>query len=110
MNFTVTGSGAAVLSAVRAATVTFFKAADAAGSVSVTVALPANASGAYSLTAVGATSGFAQQSVVLGELPSSGFSVPPLVPWAAVGVLLLGLALVLVRRSARRRPTGLPVR
>ncbi|TFD45353.1 hypothetical protein E3T55_18975 [Cryobacterium frigoriphilum] len=107
VNFTVTGSGTATLSAVRAATVTFSKTADVTGSVAVTVTLPANATGSYTLTAVGATSGFAQKDVVIGELASTGFPVSSLLVWAAAGVLLLGLALVLVQTAARRRPTAL---
>lgn len=109
--FTVTGSGTATLSVLRAATVTFTKTADAVtGAVSVTVTLPANATGNYVLTAKGASSGFVQAPVTLGELASTGFAVPQLLVWAAAGVLLLGLALVIVQRAARRRATAVTAR
>ena len=118
VEFSVTGSHTAVLSVVKTAvTSTLTKTATDAGAVTVTVAIPAEATGDYTVTARGVTSGIvgtATLAVVAADagtaavttdkgLASTGFNAPVLVIWGAAGVLVLGLALVLVRVSVRRQ-------
>lgn len=123
VEFSVTGSHPAVLSVVKTAvTSTLTKTATGAGAVSVTVAIPAEATGDYTVTARGVTSGTvgtATLAVVAADaapiattdngltadngLAATGFNAPVLVIWGAAGILVLGVALVLVRLSVRRQ-------
>lgn len=111
VSFAVSGSGTAVLTTLRAGTVTLVKDASAAGATSVNVTLPANATGTYSVTATGMTSAniaTAAVTVVAADagastLPSTGFDVPVLAIWGATGVLLLGIALMVVMSIVRRQ-------
>ena len=107
---------AAVVTAVE--TKTIVKAADAAGDVTVTVTLPSNASGSYTLTATGLTSGAIGQSTITavsssaaggsgsgatGGLPNTGAMDPTLGIWAGGGLLALGAAFVIVLTVVRRQ-------
>ncbi|WP_104083265.1 sortase [Cryobacterium sp. Y11] len=120
VRFSVTGDQAATLSVVKTAvTSSITKAASSTGAVSVTVTLPENATGVYTVTATGLTSnniGTAALSVVPADsgtgnavpsagnaLPSTGYNAPVLIIWGAAGILVLGVALVLVRISVRRQ-------
>lgn len=118
VSFAVTGEGTVTLAAVRAAitTTTLVKTADADGSVSVAVTLPVDAEGTYTLTATGQTSGnigtvaltvpAADAGVGAGaaddSLAFTGANVPMLLVWSAAGILLLGIALVVVLGIRRR--------
>ena len=118
VTFGVTGAGKPVtLSVFKAATATLVKPADAEGSVALNVTLPSDASGSYTETATdGNTIGTATITVVAADvadadaaaaddqgLASTGYDAPGLLIWGAAGALLLGVALVIGRRVARRQ-------
>ena len=119
VSFSVTGNGTPTLSTFRAATVTLTKQASASGAVSVNVTLPTNASGTYTLTATGLTSGNVgtasitvspADSAVGGSssnsgngLADTGSTVPMLLIWGAAGAIILGFALFFVRGLVRRQ-------
>ena len=119
VSFAVTGSGTATLSAVKAATVSLTKSATSAGAASVNVTLPADATGTYTTTATGLTSGTVGTAAITlptadaatgagasstdGGLASTGYDAPMLAIWAAAGALLLGIALVTVLTVVRRQ-------
>jgi hypothetical protein len=112
----VTGEGRVTLAAIE--TVSITKTATNSGAASVTVTLPANARGTYSLTATGLSSGSLATSALtvvaadagsaaLGSngtngLAFTGTTVPTLVIWAAAGAVLLGIALMVVLTLQRR--------
>ena len=113
----MTGSGTATLSAVKAATVSLTKSATSAGAASVNVALPADATGTYTTTATGLTSGTVGTAAITlptadagagasstdGGLASTGYDAPMLAIWAAAGALLLGVALMVALTVVRRQ-------
>jgi hypothetical protein len=112
--FTVTGQGPISLSVVKAAveTARLTELANATtGAVLLNVKLPANASGTYTVTATGRTSarvGTAFLTVAAVDAGSgkalafTGANVSPLITWGAGGVVLLGLALLVVMGIVRR--------
>lgn len=115
--FSVTGEGSVTLAALRTAveTVSKTKTADANGAASVVVTLPANASGTYTLTATGQTSGnIATVSLTVAAadagagavLPRTGGELPFAVIWIAGGALVLGVVLVAVLGLRRRNQTA----
>ena len=83
--------------------------------VSVAVTPPANASGSYTLTGTGLTSGSVGAVTVsvvaadsaaadaAGGLASTGYDAPMLAIWAAAGALLLGVALMVALTVVRRQ-------
>lgn len=106
----VTGDGAVTLGLVRAATVDAVRSATGVGGLDLTVILPTDATGSYTLTATGLSSqsvGTATITVVAADgaasLPSAGFAVPVLLPVFVTAMLILGLALVLLRRRLARQ-------
>lgn len=122
VSFTLTGEDAAsatlaaVVSAVSSTSTT--KTASASGSTSVAVTLPADASGTYTLTATGATSGNIASVAIsagaagsgstgstgaTGGLPNTGAMDPTLGLWAGGGLLALGAAFVVVLTVVRRQ-------
>ena len=114
VSFAVTGEGPISLSAVKAAVVTATKekGAEANGSTFVNVALPANASGSYNVTATGRDSGrIGTASITVrsadagvgAKLPFTGSDISPLIIWGAGGILLLGTALLVVLAVVRRQ-------
>ena len=117
VTYSVTGSEAATLSVVRTAvTSSLTKNASATGSSSVNVVIPATATGDFTVTAKSASASYtATLDIVVADagaplassadkgLASTGFNAPVLVIWGAAGVLVLGVALVLVRLSVRRQ-------
>lgn len=118
VSFAVTGSGTATLSVVKAATVSLTKSATSAGAASVNVVLPADATGTYTTTATGLTSGTVGTAAISlpaadaaagsgasanGGLASTGYDAPMLVIWAAAGALLLGVALMVALTVVRRQ-------
>lgn len=123
VNISVTGAGAVTLGALPTTTVSKSYTASAAGAVAPKVTLPAGASGTYSLTATGATSGnvgVATLTVVpanaagtgtgatgagTGSLAFTGSTVSALALWVAGGAVVLGGGLLVVRTSVRRRET-----
>ena len=117
------GAGASLASAVSAvSTANIVKGADSSGSVSVTVTLPSDATGSYTLTGTGLSSG-SFGSIVFsagsstggsssggttsggstGGLPNTGATIPTLGLWAGGGLLALGAAFVIVLTIVRRQ-------
>ncbi|MCU1638049.1 MAG: Sortase sorted surface protein [Microbacteriaceae bacterium] len=118
VSFSVTGEGRATLSVFMAReTVSLEKTAGADGSVSVTVTLPENATGSYTVTATGLTSGNVGTAALTVAAVDAGSSasnddslattgasdITVLLIWSAAGVLLLGVALVVVMGIVRRQ-------
>ena len=114
VSFTLTGENAAsaTLAVVKTAITSksLVKAADASGAVSVTVTLPSNAKGAYSLTAVGLSSDASTAVTITatasgsGGLPATGVDSASLMGvWIGGGVLLLGGLAVTVFAVRRQR-------
>ena len=120
----VNGSTTTTLSVVKAAVLaSFTKQATATGSLSVNVAFPANASGTYTLTATGMTSGnvgTASMTIVpasngnlantgstvsnsSGNLANTGATLPMLMIWIGSGALILGVAIVGTLTFVRRK-------
>lgn len=118
VTFVVVGDGPqaqlATLKAMSTATLT--KTAHG-GAVSVTVKIPAGATGTYTTTATGATSGRVATAALAvapvdaktakknaKALAATGVSpITMLLVWAAGGILLLGIALLIVRLAVRRQ-------
>lgn len=117
ISFAVTGPGRATLSA-AAATVNLTKNADSSGAATVDVKLPADATGTFSLTATGAVSqNIATATLTIapadvapgggasssGLLAFTGSTGSMLLLWSAGGVIVLGLALLVVLMLVRRQ-------
>lgn len=121
VNVQVTGAGAVTLGALPTTTVSKTYTAAADGSLAVKVSFPQGASGTYSLTATGATSGvvgYASFTVAPadaaaaangagagtdGTLAFTGGTISALALWVAGGAVVLGGGLLLVRGSVRRQ-------
>jgi hypothetical protein len=108
VTITLTGesANAATLAAVSAVSSTsIVKNASATGAVSVTVNLPSNASGTYTLTAAGASGSPSTSFTVPAALGATGADISPIMLWGAVGIVGLGvialIAVSAVRRSRR---------
>lgn len=125
----VSGNTTVTLSAVKAAVLTSFtKQASSTGALSVNVTFPTNASGTYTLTATGLTSGnVGTASITIvpaaagtlantgggaalantggNTLANTGATLPMLMIWIGAGALILGVAIVgtltFVRRQRR---------
>jgi hypothetical protein len=95
VSFTLTGENAtgATLASFKAVvnSQSLVKTASGEGAVALDVTLPTNASGTYTTTATGLTSG------------TVGYDAPMLAIWAAAGALLLGIALMVVLTVVRRQ-------
>lgn len=120
VSFSVTGSGLATLSAATA-TASITKQADASGATALNVKLPAGATGTYSVTATGQTSGNVATAAITvapvdaaaaggstvadpsGALAFTGSNGSMLMIWAAAGAVMLGIALMLVLTLVRRQ-------
>lgn len=103
VTFTLTGENGAgatlaALAAVTSASIS--KNADGAGVASVTVTLPQNATGSYTLTA-SAASGTASTTIA-ATVAATGADVSPLLIWVAVGAVGLGVIALIVVASVRR--------
>lgn len=115
IRFTVTGSTGVQLAVVKAAVDTSLtKNATSTGSSSLSVTIPDDATGSFSVTASAASATYtATLTVVAADagapvavdngLATTGYNAPVLVIWGAAGVLVLGVALLLVRISVRRQ-------
>jgi PKD repeat protein len=113
VTYSATGSEAATLSVIKTAvTKTLVKTASATGSSSVNVAIPATATGDFTVTAESLSASYTVTLDIVAAsaaaatddgLAATGFNAPVLVIWGAAGILVLGGALVLVRRSVRRQ-------
>jgi hypothetical protein len=97
------------------------KTANGSGGVALDVTLPTNASGTYTTTATGLTSGTVGTAALTiasadgaagtgtgtdssnGGLASTGYDAPMLAIWAAAGALMLGLALMVALTVVRRQ-------
>ena len=105
----VTGNSSATVAVVKAATVSTTKPASATGSLSFVVTLPADATGTYTVTATGLSSGIVGTAVLTvtpaaaGGLAATGANFPFLMVWTAGGALLLGIALLIVLTVVRRQ-------
>ena len=121
VSFSAEGSPVATMSVIKTAVSnSVVKTASAAGAASAVITIPSNATGVYTVNAVGATSGNIGTAVLTvvaadagtaavtddGGLAATGVNAPVLVIWGAAGILVLGVALVLVRRSVRRQHTA----
>ncbi|GEP28441.1 hypothetical protein CLE01_30390 [Cryobacterium levicorallinum] len=112
VSIAVSGEGSATLATLRSATVDTQKAATSTGALDLKVTLPNDATGSYTLTAIGDSSqniGTATITVVAADgagLATAGFDVPTALIYSAAGALLLGLGLVITLRvTLRRRAT-----
>ena len=109
VSVSVTGEGTATLSIIKAATATITKAANANGALGVNVKLPTPATGSYTVTATGLTSGNVGTATITvaaadhGPAATGGASFPVLIIWGVGGILLLGIALLVVLRVVRRQ-------
>ncbi|KGJ72366.1 hypothetical protein GY21_15840 [Cryobacterium roopkundense] len=115
--FAISGSGSPTIAVVKAATASVTKNATPVGAASVTVGLPSNATGTYNGTATGLTSGNVVTWTIVvssasggaasesGGLPATGYQLPSVLLWSAVGALMIGIALLVVLVMARRRGT-----
>lgn len=131
VTYVVTGEGDFTLSVFKVVrhSVDVTKAASASGASSVTVNLPADATGSYDVVATSASGivGTASVTVAAADsadaatdtdasatdasgsdassdgLPGTGYNAPMLVIWGAGGALLLGIALVVVLGIVRRK-------
>jgi hypothetical protein len=127
VSFTLTGENAtgATLGAFKAVvnSQSLVKTASGEGAVALNVTLPTNASGSYTTTATGLTSGTvgtASLTVPTGDaavgagagsgtnasnggLAATGYDAPMLAIWAAAGALLLGIALMVALTVVRRQ-------
>jgi hypothetical protein len=126
VSFTLTGENAAGATLATFKSVvdsqSLVKTANASGGIALDVTLPTNASGTYTVTATGLTSGtVATASLTVasadgaatgtgtnsdaanGGLASTGYDAPMLAIWAAGGALLLGVALMVALTVVRRQ-------
>jgi LPXTG-motif cell wall-anchored protein len=106
----VTGEGAVTIGVIRADTINVERSATRLGALDLTLLLPADATGSYTLTATGLSSqsvGTATITVVAADgstsLPSTGSGIPMLLVYATAAALMLGVALVLARRRSARK-------
>jgi hypothetical protein len=122
VNISVTGAGAVTLGALPTTTVSKAYVASASGAVSPRVTLPAGASGTYTLTATGATSGNVGTAAITatpaagaaavgasggtGSLAFTGGTISALALWVGGGAVVLGGGLLVVRGSVRRQRDG----
>lgn len=125
VSFTLTGENAAgaTLASFKAVvnSQSLVKTATGAGAVALDVTLPSNASGSYTTTATGLTSGTVGTASLTvasadaaagsasgsgastGGLAATGYDAPMLAIWAAAGALLLGIALMVALTVVRRQ-------
>jgi hypothetical protein len=127
VSFTLTGENAAGATLATFKSVvnsqSLVKTANASGGVALDVTLPTNASGTYTVTATGLTSGTVGTASLTvasadgaagagtgtgsdasnGGLASTGYDAPMLAIWAAGGALLLGVALMVALTVVRRQ-------
>lgn len=118
--FAVVGSGSATLSVVRAASVSLVATADADGSVGLTVTLPADAAGEYTVSAQGLSSKTVANTTITvgaGEIVAAGTtsvrnpigfgSITPLLWfWIAGGLAMLTAGMVAVYRVQHPKPVS----
>jgi len=121
VSFTLSGENAAgaTLASIRAVvnSQSLVKSATGTGAVTLDVTLPSDATGTYTTTATGLTSGRVGTAAITvaavdagagssnsdGGLASTGYNAPMLAIWAGAGALLLGIALVVVLGIVRRQ-------
>jgi hypothetical protein len=127
VSFTLTGENAtgATLASFKAVvnSQSLVKTATGEGAVALDVTLPTNASGTYTTTATGLTSGTVGTASLTvasadaaagagassgtnasnGGLAATGYDAPMLAIWAAAGALLLGIALMVALTVVRRQ-------
>jgi hypothetical protein len=125
VSFTLTGENAtgATLATFKAVvnSKSLVKTATGEGAVALDVTLPTNASGTYTTTATGLTSGTVGTASLTiasadgaagtgtgtdastGGLASTGYDAPMLAIWAAAGALMLGIALMVALTVVRRQ-------
>ncbi|WP_120338182.1 sortase [Cryobacterium soli] len=124
VSFTLTGENAAGATLATFKSVvnsqSLVKSAAGTGAVALEVTLPTDASGTYTTTATGLTSGTVGTASLTvaavdsaggagsgtstdGGLASTGYNAPMLAIWGGAGALLLGIALVVVLGVVRRQ-------
>lgn len=109
VSIAVSGEGLVTVATLRAATVNTEKTATSAGALDLKVTLPSDATGSYTITAIGLNSqniGTSTITVVAADgtgLATTGFDAPFALIYSAVGALVLGLGLVIALRVIMRR-------
>jgi hypothetical protein len=121
VNVQVTGDPTASFGVFKAGTISAIYPVAADGSTSFKVVIPTNAHGTYTVTATGVQSGTVGTAAITvvtadsgsgtgtgadsadGGLAGTGYNAPMLLIWAASGVVLLGIALVVVLTIVRRQ-------
>ena len=109
VSIAVSGEGLVTVATLRAATVNTEKTATSAGALDLKVTLPSDATGSYTITAIGLSSqniGTSTITVVAADgtgLATTGFDAPFALIYSAVGALVLGLGLVIALRVIMRR-------
>lgn len=118
VSLALTGENATGATLAVVNTQTTQKTASAAGAVSLTVTLPTNATGSYTVTGTGLSSGLiGTVTITVSAAPGAGagadtngdgladtgFNTPAFVVWAAAGAVVLGAALIAVFVMMRRQ-------
>lgn len=120
VSLALTGENATGATLAVVNTQTTQKTASATGAVSLTVTLPTNATGSYTVTGTGLSSGLIGTVTITvsaaggagagagadtnGDgLADTGFNTPAFVVWAAAGAVVLGAALIAVFVMMRRQ-------
>ncbi len=103
---TATADSAVTLGALKTA-VPLSKVANGAGAVTYTAS--ATIPGTYTIVVTGFSGSVATATLVVvpldaaSALPNTGFNSPLLAIWASAGVLIFGIAMVIVRTTVRRK-------
>ncbi|MGK9147398.1 hypothetical protein KXS11_07220 [Plantibacter flavus] len=117
VSFTLTGENASGATLAAVDSQSLEKTASATGAVNLNVTLPSNATGSYTVTAVGLTSGNPGTATLTvtaagsgsgsggnnNDLADTGFGAPAFVVWGAAGAVALGAALIAVLMMVRRQ-------
>ncbi|MGG7452663.1 hypothetical protein SAMN06295974_2804 [Plantibacter flavus] len=120
VSFTLTGENASGATLAAVETKSLEKTASGTGAVNLNVTLPSNASGTYTVAAVGLTSGTPGSATLTvtaagaggsgdndNDLADTGFGAPAFVVWGAAGAVALGAALIAVLVMVRRQRASL---
>ncbi|WP_285026162.1 hypothetical protein [Plantibacter sp. ME-Dv--P-122b] len=118
VSLALTGENATGATLAAVDTKTLVKTASATGSVVLTVTLPTNATGTYTVTGTGLSSQLIGTITVTvkaaaagggagnGGLADTGFNTPAFLVWGAAGAVVLGAALIAVFVMIRRQRAG----
>ncbi|OII43516.1 hypothetical protein [Plantibacter sp. MMLR14_011] len=121
VSLALTGENATGATLAAVDTQTIQKTASATGAVNLNVTLPTNATGSYTVTATGLTTGITGTATLTvtaagsgsgsggndNDLADTGFGAPAFVVWGAAGAVALGAALIAVLVMVRRQRASL---